>query len=200
MVDRRLSTMSAIDHSRAPMEGSSALAERKQMLARVDDLAGQSALVLSRLSRRMHALEEDVAPVHEQTRNMYLQHKNLGLGIAALGDFCEQLQCVIRLKQQLDLESRDWEKLTSALQDVTDCVSFLRGHRTFSHNRQIIATVEDVRTAAGLLLWASLVLIVLFLCMQATLLFKLSVMPTMEATLMTLWRQWTPCRKTTAGS
>ena len=75
-------------------------------------LAKSSAATLRRLNRRVESLEQDILPVHQQTKTLANAHKNIGFAMADLSEACSHLHVVITMQEILEnaQSQRDWDR------------------------------------------------------------------------------------------
>ena len=104
--------------------------DQRQALARADTLAKSSSAALRRLNRRVESLEQDVLPVHEQTKTLHTAHKNIALAVADLGEACTKLRAVVAMQEVLESseKQRDWDKLSSCLKEFNSTHEYIKAH------------------------------------------------------------------------
>jgi hypothetical protein len=124
--------------------------DQRLALARADLLAKSSSAALRRLNRRVESLEQDVLPVHKQTKALHTAHKNIAIAAADLSEACGKLRAVVALQEVLENaeQLRDWEKLSSCLEEFNAAHSYIMAHPALSQQRDLIATVGEVRQFA----------------------------------------------------
>ncbi|EKX50973.1 exocyst complex component 7 [Guillardia theta CCMP2712] len=120
----------------------------RDILKRTEQLARSSRLAIHRLTRSVDALEQDVLPVHEQTRTLYELHQNAGTAIERLEDMCDKLKSVIKIGEVLGKANKDWEKFYSYLEELNACRAFLKSSPALSRSNGIVQVTEQTLNMA----------------------------------------------------
>lgn len=120
----------------------------RDILKRTEQLARSSRLAIHRLTRSVDALEQDVLPVHEQTRTLYELHQNAGTAIERLEDMCDKLKSVIKIGEVLGNANKDWEKFYSYLEELNACRAFLQSSPALSRSNGIVQVTEQTLNMA----------------------------------------------------
>eukprot|EP00960_Hanusia_phi_P053111 761843-Hanusia_phi.AAC.4 len=120
----------------------------REILKRTQQLAKSSRLAIHRLTRSVDALEQDVLPVHEQTRILYELHQNAGEAIERLEEICEKLKSVIKIGEVLGRASKDWNKFYTYLEDLNACKHFLRNSPALARTDGIVQLTEQTLQVA----------------------------------------------------
>jgi hypothetical protein len=124
--------------------------EHRQALARADVLAKSSAATLRRLNRRVESLEQDILPVHQQTKTLANAHKNIGFAMADLSEACSHLHVVITMQEILEnaQSQRDWDRFFPCLEELSSTLAYVESHPALSLQSQLTSTIQEVQSLA----------------------------------------------------